>query len=182
LASIDLTARTQEVDMPREASSAGGPFDLDHLKKLVELMDKHELNEVKLQKGNERVILRRGMGDCGHMGYPMPMAMPAPQAAPAPVTQTAAPSSPAAAAPASDENLTPIKSPTVGTFYQAAQPGEPALAKVGDRVKAGAIVCIIEAMKVFNEIPAKVAGTIARVLVKDGDPVDFGQPLFLVKE
>jgi len=165
--------------MPREASSAGGPFDLEHLKKLVELMDKHELNEVKLQKGNERVILRRGMSDCGHMGYPMPMAMPAPHAAPTAAPQASAPS---AAAPAADENLTPIKSPTVGTFYQAAQPGEPALAKAGDRVKGDTVVCIIEAMKVFNQIPAKVAGTIARVLVKDGDPVDFGQPLFLVKE
>jgi acetyl-CoA carboxylase biotin carboxyl carrier protein len=180
LASIDLTAHTQEVDMPREASSAGGPFDLEQLRKLVELMDKHELNEVKLQKGEDRVILRRGMSDCGHVGYPMPMAMPAPQAAPAP--QISSPPAPPAGAPTAEENLTPIKSPTVGTFYQAAQPGEPALAKVGDRVKADSVICIIEAMKVFNEIRAKVAGTIARVLVKDGDPVDFGQPLFLVKE
>jgi acetyl-CoA carboxylase biotin carboxyl carrier protein len=165
--------------MAREAASSGGPFDLDHLKKLIELMDKFELNEVKLQRGNDRVILRRGMSEeCGHVGFPMPMPMAA-----APAAAPAAPSAPAAAPPpAVDENLTPIKSPTVGTFYQAAQPGDPAFVKPGDRVKGDTTVCIIEAMKVFNQIPAKVAGTIVRVLVKDGDPVDFGQPLFLVKE
>jgi acetyl-CoA carboxylase biotin carboxyl carrier protein len=168
--------------MPRDAAS-GGPFDLDNLQKLVELMDKFDLNEVKLQKGNERVILRRGLGgdECGHM-IPMPMThamAPAPQAAPA-----AAPSAPAATAPApvSEENLPAIKSPTVGTFYAAAQPGEPAFVKPGDRVKPESVVCIIEAMKVFNQIPAKLSGTIVKCLVKDGDPVDFGQPLFLIKE
>jgi len=166
--------------MPHE--SAGGPFDLDHLRQLVELMDKFDLNEVKLQKGDERVILRRGVSDeCGHMGFPMPMAM-APPAAPGPAPAMTAPATPAATPPAIDENLTPIKSPTVGTFYQSAQPGEPPFVKPGDRVKSDTIVCIIEAMKVLNHIPAKVAGSIVRVLVKDGDAVDFGQPLFLVKE
>lgn len=163
--------------MPREASSAGGPFDLEQLRKLVELMDKHELNEVKLQRGDDRIILRRGLNQYGPVGHPAPVAMAAPAAPP----QAAA--APAAAPPAAaEENLSPIKSPTVGTFYQAAQPGEPALVKAGDRVKGETIVCIIEAMKVFNQIPAKISGTIVRVLVKDGDPVDFGQPLFLVKE
>jgi acetyl-CoA carboxylase biotin carboxyl carrier protein len=166
--------------MPRDAAS-GGPFDLDNLQKLVELMDKFDLNEVKLQKGNERVILRRGLGsdDCGHM-VPMQMGhamAPAPQAAPAPAAASAP-----AAAPASEENLPAIKSPTVGTFYAAAQPGEPAFVKPGDRVKPESVVCIIEAMKVFNQIPAKMSGTIVKCLVKDGDPVDFGQPLYLIKE
>jgi acetyl-CoA carboxylase biotin carboxyl carrier protein len=168
--------------MPRDAAS-GGPFDLDNLQKLVELMDKFDLNEVKLQKGNERVILRRGLGgdECGHM-IPMPMAhamAPALQAAPA--AAASAPAAPAAA-PVSEESLPAIKSPTVGTFYSAAQPGEPAFVKPGDRVKAESVVCIIEAMKVFNQIPAKLSGTIVKCLVKDGDPVDFGQPLFLIKE
>jgi acetyl-CoA carboxylase biotin carboxyl carrier protein len=167
--------------MSSEASSAGGPFDLEHLRQLVELMDKFDLNELKLQRGDERIILRKGLNDdCGHVGYPMPMqAMPT---APAPTAAPAAPVAPATAAPAADENLTPIKSPTVGTFYQAAQPGEPAFVKSGDRVRPDTKVCIIEAMKVFNEIPAKVSGTIVRAMVKDGDPVDFGQTLFLVKE
>lgn len=166
--------------MPRDAAS-GGPFDLDNLQKLVELMDKFDLNEVKLQKGNERVILRRGLGGdgCGPM-MPMPMQM-APAAMPAPAAAAAA-ITPVATAPASEENLPSIKSPTVGTFYAAAQPGEPAFVKPGDRVKSETVVCIIEAMKVFNQIPAKVSGTIVRCLVKDGDPVDFGQPLFLIKE
>ncbi len=166
--------------MAREAAS-GGPFDLDHLQKLVELMDKFDLNEVKLQKGNERVILRRGLGgeECGHM-IPMPMQM-APAAAPQAVAQAAA-AAPAAPAAAAEENLPSIKSPTVGTFYAAAQPGEPPFVKAGDRVKPESVVCIIEAMKVFNQIPAKMSGTIVRCLVKDGDPVDFGQPLYLIKE
>ncbi len=165
--------------MPRDAAS-GGPFDLDNLQKLVELMDKFDLNEVKLQKGNERVILRRGLGE-GQM-VPMPMQMaPAAMQAPAAAPAAAAPAAPAAA-PASEENLPAIKSPTVGTFYAAAQPGEPPFVKPGDRVKPESVVCIIEAMKVFNQIPAKVSGTIVRCLVKDGDPVDFGQPLYLIKE
>ena len=164
--------------MPRDAAS-GGPFDLDNLQKLVELMDKFDLNEVKLQKGNERVILRRGLGgEGGHM-IPMPMQMSAPaMSAPAAAPAAAAPS----ATPSSDENLPAIKSPTVGTFYAASQPGEPAFVKPGDRVKPESVVCIIEAMKVFNQIPAKVSGTIVRCLVKDGDPVDFGQPLYLIKD
>ncbi|QDT54442.1 Acetyl-CoA biotin carboxyl carrier [Caulifigura coniformis] len=163
--------------MPREAAS-GGPFDLDNLQKLVELMDKFDLNEVKLQKGSDRVILRRGLG--GEM-IPVQMAAPAVHAAPAPAAASA-PAAPAAAAPASEENLPAIKSPTVGTFYSAAQPGEPPFVKAGDRVKSESVVCIIEAMKVFNQIPAKMSGTIVKCLVKDGDPVDFGQPLFLIKE
>jgi acetyl-CoA carboxylase biotin carboxyl carrier protein len=147
-------------------------------------MDKFDLNEVKLQKGNERVILRRGIGgdECGHL-IPMPMAQaaaPVPQHA-APPAAASAPAAPAAA-PASEENLPAIKSPTVGTFYSAAQPGEPAFVKPGDRVKPESVVCIIEAMKVFNQIPAKMSGTIVKCLVKDGDAVDFGQPLFLIKE
>ncbi|MBX3442275.1 MAG: acetyl-CoA carboxylase biotin carboxyl carrier protein [Planctomyces sp.] len=171
--------------MPREASAAGGPFDLENLRQLVELMDKFDLNEVKLQRGSDRVIVRRGPAadECGHVGFPMPMSMPmaaAPQAVAPPVA--AAPGAPPPAAASEDDGLTPIKSPTVGTFYQAAQPGEPAFVKPGDKVRPETTVCIIEAMKVFNQIPAKVSGTIVRVLVKDGDPVDFGQPLYLVKE
>jgi acetyl-CoA carboxylase biotin carboxyl carrier protein len=73
-----------------------------------------------------------------------------------------------------------IVSPTVGTFYQAAQPGDPPFVKVGDKVRSDTIVCIVEAMKVFNQIPAEVSGTIAKVLVQDGDAVEFGQPLFAV--
>jgi acetyl-CoA carboxylase biotin carboxyl carrier protein len=173
--------------MPRDAAP-GGPFDLDSIQKLVELMDKHELSEVKLQKGNERVILRRGPAaeECGHM-YPMPMGMPmmppqpqafAPAAAPTPASAPAAPP----AAPAAEENLPSIKSPTVGTFYSSPQPGEPAFVKAGDRVKPDSVVCIIEAMKVFNQIPAKASGTIVRCLVKDGDAIEYNQPLFLIKE
>ena len=154
------------------------PFDLSKLQQVAELMEKHDLHEVKLERGDEKWLVRRG-------APPMlaPGAFPifAPQAH---APQTAAPAAVSAAAPAasSEVGLTPIKSPTVGTFYQSAQPGDPPFVKVGDKVKSETIVCLIEAMKVFNQIPAKINGTIAKVTLKDGDAVDFGQALFWVKE
>ncbi|MGE4004227.1 MAG: acetyl-CoA carboxylase biotin carboxyl carrier protein, partial [Planctomycetaceae bacterium] len=83
--------------------------------------------------------------------------------------------------PAAEEAAVVIKSPTVGTFYAAPQPGDPPFVKVGDRVAPETIVCIVEAMKVFNQIPAEVSGSITKVLVNTGDAVEFGQPLFQVK-
>jgi acetyl-CoA carboxylase biotin carboxyl carrier protein len=108
-----------------------------------------------------------------------PGAISGSSAAAAPVALAAA--SPSPTASPAEEHAVPIKSPTVGTFYQAPSPGEPAFVKVGDAVKADTVVCIVEAMKVFNQIPAGVSGTISKVLLNDGDPVEFGQTLFLVK-
>ena len=105
-----------------------------------------------------------------------PAAMPA-----APAQAPAAPAAEAAEAPAADAGTIEIVSPTVGTFYSSPQPGDPPFVKVGDTVRADTVVCIVEAMKVFNQIPAEVSGTISKVLVNDGDPVEFGQALFLVK-
>jgi len=99
-----------------------------------------------------------------------------PQAtAPAPVASPAAPAAPAAA------ELPAIKSPTVGTFYSSAAPGEAPFVQVGSKVTTDTVICIIEAMKVFNQITSDVTGTIAEVLVKNGDPVEYGQPLFRVR-
>jgi acetyl-CoA carboxylase biotin carboxyl carrier protein len=156
-------------------------FDVESLRQLLELMEKYDVREYKQQRGETRYVLRRGVQT---VPAAMPMAYAAPPAAPAPVAAApvAAAAGPAApAAPASDENLVEIKSPTVGTFYQSPTPGEPAFVKVGDTVSPETTVCIVEAMKLFNRIPAKVSGTIVKVLLADGAAVEFGQPMFLVK-
>jgi acetyl-CoA carboxylase biotin carboxyl carrier protein len=155
-------------------------FDLDRIKQLIRMMEKHDLREVKLEGGDQKWVLKRGAQQptIVHSGGYAPPAMPPPQ-------------HPAAAAPSleglsttretsSSDGLVEITSPTVGTFYQSAQPGDPPFVKVGDRVRSDTTVCIVEAMKVFNQIPAEVTGTIAKILVQDGDAVEFGQPLFAV--
>ncbi|MFO1006131.1 MAG: acetyl-CoA carboxylase biotin carboxyl carrier protein [Planctomycetaceae bacterium] len=166
-----------------DSSSAGGDsFDLDKLQQLVEMMEKHDLREVQLRRGDQKWMLKRGPQEVVHavpMGghfAPAPVAH-APAAAPA-----AAPS--AAAAPAAktgEEGLLQVKSPMVGTFYSSPQPGEPAFVKVGDRIKNDSVVCLIEAMKFFNPVKSDCAGSIAKICVKDGDAVEFGQLLFLVQ-
>ena len=161
--------------MTEAASSGNTPFDLDRLQQLVEMMEKHGLSEVNLRRGDEQWRLRRGAREVVHatpppMSYPMPIAQPTAHAAPA-----------SAAAPAEPSGLIDIKSPTVGTFYASPTPGEPAFVTVGSVVTPETIVCLLEAMKVFNQIPAEVSGTITAILVKSGDAIEFGQPLFRVR-
>jgi acetyl-CoA carboxylase biotin carboxyl carrier protein len=169
-----------------DKSHSASSFDLDRVRELIEMMEKHGVTEVNLRKADERWVLRRGPAEVINMmapgGYaPPPSYAPAPQAhhAPAPAPQAAAPSAPAAAPAAGDGPV--IKSPTVGTFYSSPTPGEPPFVKVGSTVKPDTVVCIIEAMKVFNQIPAEISGTITEVLVNNGDAVEYGQPLFRVK-
>ena len=138
-------------------------------------MEKHGLSEVNLRCGDEQWRLRRGAREVVHAAPPqMTFAAPAPSAAP--VAQSAA-----VAAPAEPSGLIDIKSPTVGTFYAAPSPGEPAFVTVGSVVTPETIVCLLEAMKVFNQIPSEVSGTITAILVKSGDAIEFGQPLFRVR-
>jgi acetyl-CoA carboxylase biotin carboxyl carrier protein len=162
--------------MTDSRSAGGDSFDLDKLQQLVEMMEKHDLREVKLRRGDQQWSLRRGPQEVVHA---VPMGGYAPAA---PVAQAAAASG-AAAAPAKtgDEGLTPVKSPMVGTFYASSQPGEPPFVKVGSAVKADTVVCLIEAMKFFNPVKSDAAGTIAKILVKDGDAVEYGQTLFLIQ-
>lgn len=156
-------------------------IDLKQLKLLVRLMVENDLTELDLQDGTEKVALKRGGA-----GVPVVHYAPPVPAAPAPAPVAAAPAAQPTAAPAaasadSDAGLVPIVSPMVGTFYAAASPDAPPFASVGTAVTPESNVCIIEAMKVFNEIKAEVSGTVAKVLVKNGQPVEFGQPLFMVK-
>ncbi|HUS39512.1 MAG: acetyl-CoA carboxylase biotin carboxyl carrier protein [Pirellulales bacterium] len=140
-------------------------FDLKKIRRLVELMKEHDLNEMDLEQGEQRIRLRRGI-----TGQVMTNSMPAPVAAPAgggkPTVE--------------DTNIVTINSPMVGTFYTSPSPEAGAYVKVGDHVGDDSTVCIVEAMKVFNEIPAETSGKIVAILVENGEPVEYGQPLFKV--
>ncbi len=165
--------------MAKNEVPKGEPFDLEKLQTLFEMMEKHGLTEVNLKRGEETWKLRRGPQETMSLVPAAPMPYQAPPAAPAPAAAPAAPAPDAA--PAAD--LGPvIKSPTVGTFYASPTPEDPAFVSVGSKVSADTIVCIVEAMKVFNQIPAELNGTITELLVKDGEAVEFGQPLFRVSQ
>lgn len=155
-------------------------IDLKQIKSLVKLMVDHNLTEVDLQdEQGERVKLKRGGdGQVQYVAQPTPVA----QAPVAPATP-AAPASGAPAAPekSADEGLVPIRSIMVGSFYAASSPDVPPFVAVGDKVSADSVVCIIEAMKVFNEVKAEVSGTIERICVENGDVVEHDQPLFMVR-
>ena len=162
-------------------------LDIRKLKELIRLMVENELTEIDLKDEKETVSLRREGSQAPVVQVsPTPSAPPAAPApamasapAPAPTAPAAAPAS--APSPADTSNLEQITSPMVGTFYSAAKPESPAFAKVGDTVTADTTVCIVEAMKIFNEIKAEQSGVIEKVLVSNGDSVEFGQALFLVR-
>jgi acetyl-CoA carboxylase biotin carboxyl carrier protein len=152
--------------------SSGDIFDVGKIGRLIELMKEHDLNEIDLRDGDVRVRLRKGGETIIAESRPA-MAYAAPAA-------PAAAASPAPAAAAAVDNLPVIKSPMVGTFYLSPNPESPPFVKVGDHIGAETTVCIIEAMKVFNEIPAETTGKIVAILVDNGAPVEFGQPLFRI--
>lgn len=154
--------------------SSGDIFDVGKIGRLIELMKEHDLNEIDLRDGEVRVRLRKGGDTIITESRPMSYAAPA-VAAGAPSGAGAAP-----AATAAVDNLPVIKSPMVGTFYISPNPESPPFVKVGDHIGAETTVCIIEAMKVFNEIPAEMTGKIVAILVDTGAPVEYGQPLFRI--
>jgi len=145
-------------------------FEVAKIKELIELMQEHELSEVDLKQADQRIRLRRG-GD-----QPVIHA-----SAPIQSTQVPAPASSSNDAPAVDDpNIVCIESPTIGTYYSKPKPDSADFVKVGDVVTPDTIVCIVEAMKMFNEIPAGVSGKIVECLVKNEEPVDNNKPLFKV--
>ena len=155
-------------------------LDIDTLRSLIKLMADNGLNELELEEEGKRIHLRRGDE---HRAHPAAVVMPhvASHAMP-----SAAPAAPTPAAPAAKPGAPPpgvkeIKSPMVGTFYRSPSPDAAAFADVGDKITEDSVLCIIEAMKVMNEIKAETRGTIARILVEDGKPVQYGQPLFELK-
>ena len=166
-------------------------MNIKELTELVKLVKRHNLTEFNLKDGDFEISLRAGGDGAQGTQQLVPVAAPAfvtaPQAAPAPSAPVspAAPSAPAgsgkAAATPDESALVPIKSPMVGTFYRAPAPDKPPFVKVGDAISAGDTVCVVEAMKLFNEIEAEVGGTIAKVLVDDNQPIEYDQVLFLVE-
>jgi acetyl-CoA carboxylase biotin carboxyl carrier protein len=157
--------------------SRDDPFDVRKIRRLVELMKEYDLSKIDLQQGDTRVQIRRG-------GEPIvtgPVGRPAVAAHEPPPVEAARKAPPAAAEPKVDEeHIVLIRSPMVGTLYAAPDPDSPPYVKVGDPVGPETVVCIVEAMKVFNQIPAEVSGKIVAVLVENGEPVEYGQPLFKV--
>jgi acetyl-CoA carboxylase biotin carboxyl carrier protein len=153
-------------------------FDVRRVRRLVELMKEHDLSEIDIREGETRIRLRRGGVPTEWVGEPV-VSLAAPRTAAA-APHHAAPPVAAEPAKADEAHVALITSPIVGTFYAAPNPESPPYVKVGDHVGPETTVCIVEAMKVFNQIQAEVSGKIQAVLVENGQPVEFGQPLFKV--
>ena len=162
-------------------------MDLDEIKQILDMMREHDLAEFELERDNVKLRLRKNAA--GQWPVQMPSAPPAGYAAPPPsgaAPIAAPPAGQVAAAPAltpagDDLDLAIAKSPIVGTFYRAAEPGAPPFAEVGQRIKKGQPLCIIEAMKLMNEINAECDGEVVKVYVENGQPVQYGERLFAIK-
>jgi len=154
-------------------------MDIKQIQELVKLINKTNIGEITIEEDGVKITVKQKKDPVQkiYTGGAMPGYQGAPAAAPAPAAAAAAPKP--AAEPKAD-NLVTIKSPMIGTFYRQAGPGKPIFVNVGDEVSPGKVVCIIEAMKLFNEIESEVKGKIVKVLVEDASPVEYDQPLFLV--
>jgi acetyl-CoA carboxylase biotin carboxyl carrier protein len=181
-----LSSRTEGGKPPRkneatplekteETGKAPGPFDVRTVKALVSLMTQHDLSEIELRDGNQRLRLRRGAYQ------PVaPVAAPALHPVPSVAGSPAVTGEAAPAAAVLTRQLLEIKSPTPGTFYSASKPGEPPFVKVGSKVTPETVVCLIEAMKLYNEVQAECAGVIVEACVENQQAVEYGQALFKV--
>lgn len=150
------------------------------IQKLLDFIAHSGLDEVSIETNELKISVKRYGGTVPAAPAAAPAA-PAPVAAPAPTPQAAPVPAAAPASAATPSNLVTVKSPMIGTFYRSSSPDSPMLAEVGDEVKPGKVLCIIEAMKLFNEIESEVSGKIVKVLVENATPVEFDQPLFLVE-
>ena len=154
-------------------------MDIRKIKKLIELLEESNIGELEIKEGEESVRIARNSGQIQYMNAPMQAYAPAPVAAPAPApaaTPVAAAATPAVAA----HNGHTVNSPMVGTFYRSPSPGSPAFVEVGKHVKVGDVICIIEAMKMMNQIEADKPGVIEAILLEEGQPVEFDQPLVTI--
>ena len=154
-------------------------MDLRKLKKLIDLVEESGIAEIEVTEGEEKVRITRATAAPAPV-YATPAHVAAPAPAPAPAAAPAA-AAPAPAAPAARDLSNAQKSPMVGTFYRAPGPNAAAFVEVGQQVKAGDTLCIIEAMKLMNEIEAEKSGTVKEILVENGTPVEFGEPLFIIE-
>ena len=161
-------------------------MDIRKVKKLIELLDESGIAEIEITEGEESVRISRHSSVAPAapvaLAAPAPMMAPAPAAAPAPAPAAA----PAEAAPAPaaepEEDGYQVTAPMVGTFYSASSPGSPAFVQVGDKVNEGDTLCIVEAMKMMNQIESDVSGTIKSIRAQNGEPVEYGQVLFVIDQ
>ena len=157
-------------------------MDIKEIQDLIKLINKSNIGELNIERGDFKLNIKQKEEKVMTVAaMPQQVVMqsaPAqPQAAPA---ASAAPAPAPAAAPEKDENLVVVKSPMIGTFYRRPGPDKPIFVEVGDEVSVGKVLCIIEAMKLFNEIESEVSGRVVKILVDDASPVEYDQPLFLV--
>ncbi|MGV3764617.1 MAG: acetyl-CoA carboxylase biotin carboxyl carrier protein [Chitinophagaceae bacterium] len=159
-------------------------MDFKQIQELIKIVNKSNIGELTIEEQEFKITIKQKEEPVQQMiaapqaMYAAPVAQAPAPAAPAP--QAGAPAAPVAAEPKAD-NLLTIKSPMIGTFYRSPSPDKPSFVQVGDEVAAGKVVCIIEAMKLFNEIESEVKGRIVKILVDDASPVEYDQPLFLVE-
>lgn len=156
-------------------------MDLKQIHELIKIVNKSNIGEISIEDKDGKVTIKqKEEAAVTYTAAPsQAVYAPAPASAPAPAAAPASAPAPAAAPKAN--NLITIKSPMIGTFYRRPSPDKPLLVDIGTEVAAGKVVCIIEAMKLFNEIESEISGTIVKVLVEDASPVEFDQPLFLVE-
>lgn len=158
-------------------------FNIEEIQQLLKAVNEAGIGKLKLERGDFKITIKQQGTEVVTIAQPQVQAhtAPSPVAAPAPVAAaSSAPASPAAAS-ASADNLITIKSPMIGTFYRSSGPGKPTFVNVGDEIKVGQVLCIVEAMKLFNEIESEYAGKIVKVLIDDASPVEYDQPLFLIE-
>jgi acetyl-CoA carboxylase biotin carboxyl carrier protein len=154
-------------------------MDLRKLKTLIDLVAESDIAELEVTEGESKVRIVKSSGIPQNQVVMMPQGVQQYSAAPAAAPAVAAPAAAAAPVPAAETGHV-VKSPMVGTFYRSSAPGAPAFVEVGATVKEGDTLCIIEAMKLLNEIDADLSGTVTKILVENGQPVEFGQPLFVI--
>ena len=150
------------------------PMDIRKVKKLIELLEESAISEIEIKEGEESVRISRANSAPQYLAPPAPVVPVAQTPAPAKLAESAEP------APVPKEEGTVIESPMVGTYYAAASPEASAFVTVGQNIRAGDVICIVEAMKILNQIEAEVSGKVKALLVEDGQPVEFGQPLIVV--
>ena len=154
-------------------------MDIRKVKKLIELLEESNIDEIEIKEGEESVRISRNGAKALTMAAAPPQVLQAPPAAPQP--PVAAPvAAPVTAEPATASDVHSLRSPMVGTFYRSPAPTSPSFVEVGQSVNVGDIVCIVEAMKMMNQIEADKSGKITAILVENGEPVEFDQPLFTI--
>jgi acetyl-CoA carboxylase biotin carboxyl carrier protein len=156
-------------------------MDIKQIQELVKLVNKSNIGELSIEKEGFKITIKQKKEATQHFVSPMIQQAPQPQQMSLPSVAPEKTSDTKTAEASKSENYLTIKSPMIGTFYRQAGPGKPIFVSVGDEVETGQVVCIIEAMKLFNEIESEVSGKIVKVLVEDASPVEFDQPLFLVE-